>query len=119
MVPARLAANCVKTPARRAWLRLLPSVVEELRARWSLTLAPPFDGPEVSAAWVSPATATDGTSAVLKISMPHLEAEHEAAGLRFWDGRPTVRLLDEDADSGALLLERCEPGTWLRAVPEE
>jgi streptomycin 6-kinase len=118
-VPSRLAANCAKTPDRRAWLEQLPSVVEELWRRWSLTLGPPFDGPEVSAAWVAPVTRADGGVAVLKISMPHFEADHEAAGLRFWDGRPTVRLLDHDGGSGAMLLERCEPGTWLRSVPEE
>jgi streptomycin 6-kinase len=39
-------------------------------------------------------------------------------GLRFWDGDPTVRLLDADDDLGAMLLERCEPGTTLRSLPE-
>lgn len=56
--------------------------------------------------------------AVLKISMPHFEGRDETAGLRFWNGDPTVRLLDTDATSGAMLLERCEPGTSLRAAPE-
>ena len=50
--------------------------------------------------------------------MPHMEAEHEAEGLRFWDGDPTVRLLAADDEFGAMLLERCQPGTSLRAVPE-
>jgi streptomycin 6-kinase len=117
-VPSRLAANCAKTPERRAWLERLPLVVDELRQRWSLALGRPFDGPEVSAAWVAPVTGA-GTTAVFKISMPHFEADHEAAGLRFWDGRPTVRLLDADDTTGAMLLEHCRPGTWLRAVPEE
>src|SRR5205807_4468425 len=44
--------------------------------------------------------------------------EHEIHGLRFWDGDPTVRLLMADDDLGAMLLERCEPGTVLRALPE-
>ena len=77
----------------------------------------PFDNNEVSCAWVAPAALADGTEVVLKIGMPHLEAEHEAEGLRFWDGDPTVRLLAED-DHGAMLLERCHPGTSLRALPE-
>jgi streptomycin 6-kinase len=47
-----------------------------------------------------------------------MEGEHELAGLRFWDGEPTVRLLEADDESGAMLIERCEPGTALRAVPE-
>jgi streptomycin 6-kinase len=50
--------------------------------------------------------------------MPHVEASHEIEGLRFWNGDPTVRLLDADDDLGAMLLERCEPGTALRTLPE-
>jgi streptomycin 6-kinase len=56
--------------------------------------------------------------AVLKLGMPHMEATHEIDGLRFWDGKPTVRLLEADVSLNALLLERCEPGTSLRDVPE-
>jgi len=118
-VPARLAANCAKTPGRAAWLEWLPEVVEELRLRWELQLGRPFDSREVSAAWVAPARRRGGELAVLKMSMPHLEADHEAAGLRFWDGHPTVQLLASDDARGALLLERCEPGTWLRSLPED
>lgn len=55
---------------------------------------------------------------VLKIGMPHMEAEHEIAGLRFWNGDGAVRLLDADEAAGAMLLERCEPGTPLRSRPE-
>jgi streptomycin 6-kinase len=47
-----------------------------------------------------------------------MEAEHEAEGLRFWDGDPTVRLLAAEYDLGAMLLERCQPGTPLRDMPE-
>jgi streptomycin 6-kinase len=50
--------------------------------------------------------------------MPHVEGQHEIEGLRFWNGDPTVRLLDADDDRGAMLLERCEPGTALRTAPE-
>jgi streptomycin 6-kinase len=60
----------------------------------------------------------DGTPAVLKLGMPHMEGVHEIHGLRFWDGDPTVRLLEADDDLGAMLIERCQPGTALRAVPE-
>jgi streptomycin 6-kinase len=50
--------------------------------------------------------------------MPHMEAAHEIQGLRFWDGDGIVRLLEADEDLNALLLERCEPGTPLRELPE-
>jgi streptomycin 6-kinase len=57
--------------------------------------------------------------AVLKVSLPHFEAEHEIAGLRFWDGDPTVRLIEAGERVGAMLLERCVPGTHLRALRPE
>jgi streptomycin 6-kinase len=93
-------------------------VVDELAERWSLKLGPPVDTDEVSAAWVAPATRADGAAAILKLGMPHFEADDEIAGLRFWDGDPTVRLLDADDALNAMLLERCEPGTPLRGLPE-
>ena len=60
----------------------------------------------------------DGTQAVLKLAMPHMEGEDEIQGLRYWSGRSMVKLLDADDDSGAMLLERCLPGTTLGAEPE-
>ncbi len=117
-VPAQLAANCRKTPERAAWLDRLPDAVRELERRWSLRIGPPFDGEDVSCAWVAPAARADETAAVLKLGMPHLEAEHEIDGLRFWNGDAAVRLLDSDDALGAMLLERCEPGTSLRELRE-
>ena len=116
-IPVRVVANCSKTPEGAAWLDRLPEILRSVERRWSLSAGAPFDNDEVSCAWVAPAALADGTEAVLKIGMPHLEAEHEAEGLRFWDGDPTVRLLTDD-ELGAMLLERCHPGTSLRAVPE-
>lgn len=117
-VPERLAAACRKSSERSAWLGRLPDTLRDLESRWSLTLGTPFGGEEVSCAWVAPAARADGTSAALKLGMPHMEGEHELDGLRFWDGNPTVRLLGADDDLNAMLLERCEPGTALRALPE-
>ncbi|MGP0071698.1 MAG: aminoglycoside phosphotransferase family protein [Bryobacteraceae bacterium] len=118
MIPARLAAACRETSERAAWLERIPKIVGELEQRWSLAIGTPFDGADVSCAWVAPVTRTDRTCAVLKLGMPHMEGEQEIAGLRFWNGDPTVRLLDADDDLGALLLERCEPGIALRTLPE-
>lgn len=118
MIPARVAASCRKTPDRAAWLERLPETVRSLEQRWKLVPGAPFDCDEVRCAWVAPATLPDATSAVLKLGMPHMEGEHEIQGLRFWDGNPTVRLLEADEDLGAMLLERCQPGTPLRSLPE-
>jgi streptomycin 6-kinase len=47
-----------------------------------------------------------------------MEGEHEIAGIRFWNGDPTARLIDADVALNAMLLERCMPGTLLRTRPE-
>jgi streptomycin 6-kinase len=109
--------NCT-TPERRDWLRRLPDMPRDLERRWTFIAHTPFDGPEVSCAWVAPVALANGESAVLKLGMPHFEGKHEIEGLRFWDGNPTVRVVDSDVEFGALLLERCEPGTPLRALAE-
>jgi streptomycin 6-kinase len=106
------------TGERMAWLEQLPRAVSELQNRWSLAISPAFSGAATSCAWAAPAVRRDGTPVVLKIGMPHFEGQHEVEGLRFWDGNPTVRLLEADAELNAMLLERCEPGTSLRSMPE-
>ncbi len=118
VIPERLAASC-QTSELVDWLGDLPTVIRELQARWSLTVGTPFDSDEVSCAWVGPVTGADGSSAVLKVSMPHFEGRHEITGLRFWNGDPTVRLIEADDNVGAMLLERCVPGTHLRVLRPE
>src|SRR5262245_31508026 len=118
ILPERLAAACRQNPERCAWLEQLPHAVRELKDMWSLSLGAPFDHREVSCAWVAPAIRSDNTRAVLKLGMPHMEGTHELSGLRFWNGDPTVRLLEADMERNAMLLESCEPGTSLRELPE-
>ena len=48
-----------------------------------------------------------------------MEADDEIAGLRFWNGDPTVYILEADNELNAMLLERCIPGTPLRTLPED
>lgn len=118
VIPALLARHCAKTAERRSWLAALPDTIRRLQERWGISLASPFDHDYVSCSWVAPATLSDGTPAVLKIGMPHMESGQEIEGLRFWDGDATVRLLESDSSANAMLLERCEPGTPLLALPE-
>jgi streptomycin 6-kinase len=116
IIPEQLAASCRKTPAGHAWLDSLPAMLKALTERWSLRSDVPFD--QVSCSWVASVVRADGTSAVLKLGMPHMEGAHEIEGLRFWNGDPTVRLLEADDDLGAMLLERCEPRDMLRSESE-
>lgn len=115
--PDRLVSTCSKTIERTRWLEGLPGVVRELADRWELRLHDPFVK-EVSCSWVAPATRRDGTPAVLKVGMPHLEGEHEIDAMLFWNGDPAALVYEADKELGAMLLERCIPGTMLRALPE-
>ncbi len=89
-----------------AWLDKLPSVVESLVQDWSLTIGGTFRGGH--AAFVVEATLADGTAAVLKVGVPGTRRElgFEATVLRLADGDGCARLLRDDLDRDALLLER-------------
>jgi streptomycin 6-kinase len=117
-IPRELAANCRKTPERTAWLSHLPHVLQMLENLWALKPDAVLEGEEPTCSFVAAVRDESGRSLVLKVSMPHMEAEHEADGLRFWGGNPTVRLYERHDGFGALLLERCKPGTTLRTLPE-
>lgn len=117
ILPALLEV-CAGMPQHRAWLEQLPQLLASVTRRWSIFVQSdhPFDA---SAAWVAPACTAGGAEAVLKLTLPHMEAEDEIKGLRFWAGEPTVALLEADPDSGAMLLERCVPAESLRNTAEE
>jgi streptomycin 6-kinase len=114
-IPTRLAANCTKASERAAWLGRLPDTLRSLEGKWSLTLGLVYDSEN---AWVSQVVLDDGTAAVLKLGMPHMEGEHEIEGMLLWNGDPTAQVIKFDADSKAVLLERCIPGTTLHTLPE-
>jgi streptomycin 6-kinase len=113
VVQMNLSANGA---AGRAWLDSLPELVGELTARWSLTVGPAFSGGAVG--FVVPAERPGGERLVLKVSFVDEETRHEPDALRRWNGEGAVRLVDADADRGALLLERLEPGSPLEAHPD-
>ena len=94
----------------REWLQRLPQLVNDCADRWKLRLGAPYWG-EVS--YVAPATTASGSDVVVKINFPSNESEHESAALRHWRGSGAVKLLDDDVESRALLLERCRPGNTL------
>jgi streptomycin 6-kinase len=105
---------------RFAWLAALPDTVREIASDWQLELDDPYM-PGGQCAWVAPARDAAGEALVLKVGWRHRESEHEAEGLIHWDGAGAVRCLRTrtQADTTALLLERCVPGTQLKdATPE-
>lgn len=96
------------------WLEHLPGTIERYARRWELeNLAPPAN---LSYAWVAFADSAYGP-AVLKLNVPNPEAVTEAAALALFPAPACCRLYDDDREAGALLLERLDPGTPLRATP--
>ena len=93
-------------------------IIAELVSKWSLTIGQSFASGGTGS-WVARVIRSDGSPAVLKIGLPHMESIHEADGLRCWNGDGTVRLFEADEKSGAVLIELCEPGTPLREISEE
>ena len=94
----------------RAWLDELPSTIRDLERQWSLSVEAPFPAGEYN--FVASATRNTDDLVVIKIAPPFETNEiiGEASFLRHRAGVGTVRLLDEDIDRRAILIERLLPG---------
>jgi streptomycin 6-kinase len=105
---------------REDWLAAVPDRVAELSAEWGLAVGERYHRGG-TASWIAPGMLSGGEAVVLKLGWRHFEAEHEADGLRLWDGDGAVRCLASRTfeDTIALLLERCEPGVQLRSSMTE
>lgn len=92
------------------WLDDLPSLLHKLESGWSLKVDPAFPAGEFN--FVAPALRNRNEPVVLKISPPYrtIEIFGEAKYLRVRDGKGAVKLLAEDRDHRAILLERAVPG---------
>jgi streptomycin 6-kinase len=107
-------------PERRNWVAGLPGTLAELADRWSLRVGEPYQ-PGGLASWVAPVWDAAGRELVLKVGWHHVEAAHEADGLRAWHGAGAVLLHDAYVfgATSALLIERCRPGTTLKLAASE
>lgn len=90
------------------WLESLASIIRRVCSEWSLT--PGSYADSLSYNYVAPAVRKDGSKVVLKLGVPNPELSAEIEALRCYAGHGCVQLLDADAESGAILLERVEPG---------
>ena len=102
-----------------SWLAGLPDLIARRERDWAITVGPSFG--DSTEAFVAQATCGDGTPAVLKLMIPRDggHAMNEIAVLRLVGGEGCVRLLHDDADDGAMLLERLGPSLSDLAVPME
>ena len=91
------------------WLEDLEETISELEELWSIKVLEPFPAGEYN--FVAPAWRDDELT-VIKVSPPFdtIEILGEAAFLRTRDGRGAVRLLAENIDRRAILIEHALPG---------
>ena len=114
--PAAFASNVIDIHGElgRAWLQQLPEIIVTYAQRWSLKVLPPFK--QLSYHYVAPAIQADGSPAVLKAGVPHLELSREIEALREFGGNGMARLLQADPQAGIFLEERLLPGTPLAGL---
>ncbi|RDV11416.1 aminoglycoside resistance protein [Arthrobacter sp. RT-1] len=118
-IPPDLTARYGRSSSGRAWLASLPGLIQGRLEHWRLKpdLADgsmPWNG---HGAVVIPVLQADGSPAVLKVAFPHDEARVERHALALWRGRGAVALLESDAGTCAMLLERLEATQSLNGVP--
>jgi streptomycin 6-kinase len=113
-IPSALAGYADRGPDWAAWVDSLPRLVRDVVEEWGLG----YDGPprHGECALVVPVRTGDGCPAMLKLSFPDDESEHEYLGLRTWQGNGAVRLLRADPNRWALLLERLHAGEDLTGL---
>lgn len=100
----------------RQFLAGLPARAARFLERWELRRTGPLM--HGVTALVLPVVRADGTAAALKLQRVDEESAGEPDALRAWDGRGAVRLLEHDARTGTLLLERLDGARPLSAVLE-
>ncbi len=111
-VPPTLRVRADGRPLFEDWLARAPRLSDDLISEWRLRV----DGPTMSGncAMVVPVRTDDERAGVLKISLPHWEAQTEHLALRAWQGEGAVELWRADPHRFALLLERARPDRDLR-----
>jgi streptomycin 6-kinase len=103
-LPAGVLEFTMRGPAWAEFVDRLPRLVAELAEEWELSM----DGVPTHGycALVLPVTTAAGLPAMLKLSFPDDESEHEHLALQHWQGNGAVELLRADPHRYAMLLER-------------
>lgn len=95
------------------WLKELPEIIKRYESKSGIKVPEPF---QLSYNYVAPAE----TQVVLKISFPkNNEFASEIEALKFFDGKASIKVLKEDLDQGAVLLEKAIPGERLRSISSD
>lgn len=100
------------------WVNNLENTVSEIQNKWNLKLGKAYTE-NASCSYVISCVQANGNEAVLKLCIPHFEADDEAKGLQLLNGHPAVQVINCDKSTGAILLEKCDPGYSLKKEKPE
>ncbi|OCA81589.1 hypothetical protein A8F94_22230 [Bacillus sp. FJAT-27225] len=103
--------------AGEKWLERLEYVITEYERKWRLTISGPVEN--LSYNYVVKAIDQNGTPVILKLGVPNFDFSNEVQTVRLYKGDGFARLLAEDSENGAMLLERLIPGTNLAELKDE
>lgn len=119
-IPAELAASQAKYngEAGRAFIAALPARAEEFLERWGLRVTGPSMHGWASLVLPVVVPGRGGVPAALKLQLLDEETQGEPVALRAWAGDGAVRLLEHDAGTGTMLLERADERRHLSRVAE-
>ncbi|MFE7121236.1 aminoglycoside phosphotransferase family protein [Streptomyces sp. NPDC057654] len=119
-VPAELAEAHAGYPQYvrdgAPWITTLPTLAAQFLDHWRLRRTGAAMHGMV--ALVLPVVREDGTPAALKLQPLDEESVGEPVALRAWGGDRSVRLLEHDAESGTMLLERLDAENSLDDVQD-
>ena len=112
-IPRGLQDSVLKIfgPEGRKWLARLPELLHACREKWKLSRC--TLSADLSINLVCFAMSPDFGSVVLKVGVLHPEYFTEVRALQLYGGSHVCRCYDDDADLGAMLLERVVPGHTL------
>jgi len=105
-------------PQGEDWLADLPNIISACEAMWRVNIN---RTPVENLSWnfISHALLENGRPAIVKIGPPEKEFYTEMEALDHFNGKRMVRLIAEDAELRAMLMEAVVPGTSLRQIQKE
>lgn len=98
----------------KAWLELLPTLVEQACSNWGLRDVQPVKN--LSYNYVLTGFRENQEPIVLKFILDKQAFEHERDALMVYNGHGCVRLLASDHEKQCLLLEQIRPGVSLKTI---
>lgn len=103
--------------AGEQWLKQLPEKIEQLCAECGLTIE--GEPSNLSYNYVVYVKDAMDRSLVLKVGIPGYDFSNEIEAAKAFQGEGFVKLHNDEAELGAILLERLEPGRTLEEVEKE